>query len=114
MGMQSATIRHLNIPGIVTTFITGTITSIGMSAIKGLRQGFKKGEKFNPEIPEPKTLEERIELQIMVFCAYIFSAIFTGWIEYHGSKFLPLLPLFFILCVLVIAIKRPKNPHLIE
>jgi len=115
MGMQSSTIRHLNIPGVVTTFITGTITSIGMSAIKGLRLGFKKRDKNrNNEIPIPKNLEQRIELQIMVFSVYIFSAIFTGWIEYHGSKFLPLLPLLLILCVLAIAVKRPKNPHLIE
>jgi len=32
MGLQSAAIRHLHIPGVVTTFITGTITSIGRIA----------------------------------------------------------------------------------
>ena len=40
MGIQSATIRHLNIPGIVTTFLTGTITSIGMSMVKGMKERF--------------------------------------------------------------------------
>src|SRR3989442_14814395 len=27
MGMQSAAIRHLNVPGVATTYITGTLTS---------------------------------------------------------------------------------------
>lgn len=113
MGMQSATIRHLNIPGVVTTFITGTMTSIGMSAVKGLRQGFTKTDRsLTDEIPVPKTMEQRIELQVMVFFVYLFSAILTGWIEYHGSKFLPLLPLLLILCVLAIAVVHPRNPHL--
>ncbi len=105
MGMQSATIRHLKIPGIVTTFITGTITSIGMSAVKGSRSGFKKNEKDNLEVPFAKNLEQRIELQIMVFFAYGVTAVFTGWIEYHGAAFLPVLPLLLIVCVLAIAMR---------
>jgi len=112
MGIQSATIRHLNIPGVVTTFITGTITSIGMSAVSGLRNGFKKKVKNGlPQLPVTKNLEQRIELQIMVFFAYGLTAVFTGWIEYRGATLLPLLPLILILFVLVICIMRPQNPH---
>jgi len=112
MGIQSATIRHLNIPGVVTTFITGTITSIGMSAVSGLRNGFKKKVKNGlPQLPVTKNLEQRIELQTMVFSAYGLTAVFTGWIEYRGATLLPLLPLVLILFVLVICIMRPQNPH---
>lgn len=112
MGIQSATIRHLNIPGVVTTFITGTITSIGMSAVSGLRNGFKKKVKNGlPQLPVTKSLEQRIELQIMVFLAYGLTAVFTGWIEYHGDTLLPVLPLILILFVLVICIMQPQNPH---
>jgi len=112
MGIQSATIRHLNIPGVVTTFITGTITSIGMSAVSGLRNGFKRKVKDGlPQLPVIKNLEQRIELQVMVFFAYGLTAVFTGWIEYHGATLLPVLPLILILSVLVICVMRPQNPH---
>jgi uncharacterized membrane protein YoaK (UPF0700 family) len=112
MGMQSATVRHLNIPGVVTTFITGTITSIGMSAVNGLRNGFKRKVKDGPtQLPVAKSLEHRIELQILVFFAYGLTAVLTGWIEYHGDTLLPVLPLVLILFVLVIAIMRPENHH---
>ncbi|MGN6195691.1 MAG: YoaK family protein [Ginsengibacter sp.] len=112
MGMQSATVRHLNIPGVVTTFITGTITSIGMSAVKGLRNGFKRKIKDGSvQLPVAKNLEHRIELQILVFLAYGLTAVLTGWIEYHGDTLLPVLPLVLILFVIVIAIMRPENPH---
>lgn len=112
MGMQSATVRHLNIPGVVTTFITGTITSIGMSAVKGLKNGFKKRIKDGTSsAPVIKNLERRIELQVLVFLAYGLTAVFTGWIEYHGDTLLPVLPLVLILFVLVIAVMRPKYPH---
>jgi len=112
MGMQSATVRHLNIPGVVTTFITGTITSIGMSAVKGFRNGFKKSLKDgSSRLLVIKSMEHRIELQILVFLAYGLTAVLTGWIEYHGDALLPVLPLVLILFVLVIAIAKPENPH---
>lgn len=115
MGIQSATIRHLNIPGIITTFLTGTITSIGMSMVNGIKNGFKKKvRRQNPELPIPKTLEQRVELQIIVFCAYAGTAVITGWLEYHSPRFLPLLPLFLIISVLIIVIRRPEHPHISE
>lgn len=113
MGIQSSTIRHLHIPGVVTTFITGTITSIGMSAVSGLKNGFRKRVKDGlPGFTVARNLEERIELQVIVFFAYGLTAVVTGWLEYHYSFFLPLLPLILILIVLVIVIMRPGNPHL--
>jgi uncharacterized membrane protein YoaK (UPF0700 family) len=112
MGIQSATIRHLNIPGIITTFLTGTITSIGIGTVKGIKKGFKKRVKTTqPGLPAPKTLEQRIELQIIVFLAYAGTAVLTGWMEYHHSHFLPFLPLLLIICVLIIVISRPDHSH---
>ncbi len=98
MGMQSATVRNLKIPGVVTTFITGTITSIAMSLVQGARQGFKKQEKTSGMVPI-SNLEQRFELQLMVFFAYGLTAVFTGWVEFHGPQFLPVLPLLLILIV---------------
>ncbi|MGN6265600.1 MAG: YoaK family protein [Ginsengibacter sp.] len=113
MGIQSATIRHLNIPGIITTFLTGTITSIGMNMVKGIKSGFKKKvKKANPAVPSPKTLEQRIELQAIVFIAYAGTAVFTGWMEFRWPRFLPVLPLILVISVLLIVIKQPGHPHL--
>ncbi|MEO8854283.1 MAG: YoaK family protein [Ginsengibacter sp.] len=113
MGIQSATIRHLNIPGVVTTFMTGTITSIGMNAIAGFKKGFKEKVKDGlPGLIITRNLEERIKLQVVIFFAYGLTAVITGWLEFHDSFFLPLLPFVLIICVLIIVIKSPENPHL--
>ena len=110
MGIQSVTIWHLDIPGVVTTFITGNITSIGMSAIKGLRRGFKKDiEASASVIPFIRNPENRIELQLVVLGTYIFAAIFTGWMENFAPRFLPLLPLVLILGVVAILWKHMKK-----
>ena len=114
MGMQSAAIWHLGIPGIVTTFLTGNITSIALNTVNGWEVGFKK--RIKNEIPDnpsvPKNLEDRVKLQVIVFFTYIISAIFTGWIQFHNPEFLPLLPFFLILWVLAILIKYTKNQSL--
>ena len=113
MGMQSATITHLDIPGVVTTFLTGTITSIGISIVNGARKGFGEKLRGNPKkLPIPKTLEQRIELQLIIFIAYGIMAVITGYFEYHHWLFLPLLPLMLIIIVLIIVINRPSHPHM--
>jgi uncharacterized membrane protein YoaK (UPF0700 family) len=108
MGMQSAAMRHLKIPGVVTTFITGTVTSIAMSAVSGLRMGFKKHETNNSKVPVVKNLEQRVTLQVIIFFAYALTAVFTGWIEYHGAIFLPIFPLILIVVVLMIVMRFRK------
>lgn len=116
MGIQSATIWHLKIPGVVTTFLTGTITTIGMSVVNGIKKSFGKKIKKDgfPELPMPKTLEQRIELQVIIFIAYGCTAVITGWLEYHGSHLLPFLPLTLIIIVLLIVISRPNHPHILN
>lgn len=113
MGIQSVTIRHLDIPGVVTTYLTGTITLIGMSVVRGIKDGFRQQpKKEKNELPLPKNLEQRIKLQVLVYVGYGLTAVFTGWLEYLRSFFLPLLPLLLIIIVLIIVLSRPKHPHL--
>ncbi len=115
MGIQSVTIWHLRIPGVVTTFLSGTVTSIGMSAARGVNNGFgKKIKERFPELPMPKTLYQRIELQLIVFFFYGCTAVLTGWLEFKGSYLIPLLPLALIIIVLIIVISRPGHPHLAD
>ena len=81
-----------------------------MSAIKGLRRGFKKDiEASASVIPFIRNPENRIELQLVVLGTYIFAAIFTGWMENFAPRFLPLLPLVLILGVVAILWKHMKK-----
>lgn len=99
MGMQSATIRHLKIPGVVTTYISGTITAVVAEVVRNFRGVFgglvRTGEA---DLPEP--LEKRIGLQLWIFLVYGGVAALTALIYLKGMRFLPLLPLVLILCVL--------------
>ncbi len=90
--------RHLNIPGIVTTFLTGTITSIGMSMVKGVKSGFKKEVKEKiSRIANAQNVRTENEIAGRCFLSYAVTAVLTGWMEFHSSHFLPLLPLLLIL-----------------
>lgn len=68
IGLQSATMLQLKIPGIVTTYITGTWTTL----ISGLTRLGKK-----PPAEEQK-LESRLGIQASVLAAYFASAVLAG------------------------------------
>jgi uncharacterized membrane protein YoaK (UPF0700 family) len=82
MGMQSAAMRHLKLPGITTTAITGTLTSL-MTALTGRT-------RLAPE----RSADERdpLGLQVLILAIYGLAAGATGWLEPRGL-ILPLLPL---------------------
>lgn len=108
MGLQSATIRHLHIPGVVTTYISGTITVV----VSELAQNFGKilRRVFHPKTKGlPEQLEKRIGLQLLIFITYAGIAAVTALIYGEGMGFLPLLPLTLILIVIVIVRGRPDN-----
>lgn len=79
MGMQSAAVRHLKFPGIVTTYITGTLTSTVTALIRE---------------PGPRRVPKRssLTLRVLVLIVYGLAAGATGWLEPH-ALILPLLPL---------------------
>jgi uncharacterized membrane protein YoaK (UPF0700 family) len=71
VGAQSGAMVQLKIPGIVTTYITGTLTTL----LSGLVR-FRKDE-------EPKTnreYEQRLLMQAGVLGSYVLSAVVTGWL----------------------------------
>lgn len=74
VGIQSGAMLRLRIPGIVTTYITGTWTNL-MSGIARL---------LSREMPaarrEKKGFEERLELQGAVLVSYLLSAVAAGWL----------------------------------
>lgn len=72
IGIQSGAMVQLGVPGVVTTYITGTWTTLtgGLTQlVNGQPQALRKREK----------LEERLELQAGVLGAYFAAAVLTGW-----------------------------------
>ena len=74
VGMQSGAMVQLRIPGVVTTYITGTWTSL-MSGLARLCGG-----KLPARARSKHAFEERLLLQGSVLAVYFLSAMLTGWV----------------------------------
>lgn len=97
MGMQSAIVKRLNLPGIATTYITGTMTSL----MSGLVHHWK-AEKELPEEKEELALAERsMALQAWVFILYALAAVASAVLYRHWPAVVALLPLVAIVAVAI-------------
>jgi uncharacterized membrane protein YoaK (UPF0700 family) len=74
IGMQSSAMVQLKIPGIVTTYITGTWTTLLSSLVRFLSQERRQAPGQNLQ------LEERLLLQAGVLSVYFLSAVLAGWL----------------------------------
>jgi uncharacterized membrane protein YoaK (UPF0700 family) len=77
IGLQSGAMLQLRIPGVVTTYITGTWTNL----VTGLVRFALRKER-----PVPKqrlTFEERLLMQSGILAVYFLSAVLTGWLFRH-------------------------------
>jgi len=72
IGIQSGAMLQLRIPGIVTTYITGTWTNLVSGVMRLITR-----EQRRPRT-ERIEYEERIMMQGGILCAYLLSAVATG------------------------------------
>ncbi|SRR5581483_1865603 len=72
MGLQAASVRRLGVPGIATTYLTGTITTLFVDVV-GWRRAGGAPAQGNEEV----TWEKRVGLLAAVFVVYAFGA-FSG------------------------------------
>ena len=93
IGIQSGAMLQLRIPGIVTTYITGTWTSL----MSGLTR-FVTREKREPRVQKTEQ-EERMLLQGAVLCAYFLSALATGLLFRYERTAVGVLPAVSVLFV---------------
>ena len=70
MGLQSAIVKRLNLPGIATTYITGTITNLFFGLAHRVGREMKKAPVAAPDYS--------LRLQAAVFITYAQAAIVSG------------------------------------
>lgn len=85
IGMQSGAMMQLRIPGVVTTYITGTWTTMthGLTLLAARQPRVMRNRQ---------RFEERFAVQAGVLAAYLGSAILTGWCFRHAEAVVGALP----------------------
>ncbi len=95
IGLQSGAMLQLKVPGIVTTYITGTWTNLvrGLVSFSTRKQRQPRSQKLQ--------FEERLLMQAGVLAVYFCSAMLTGWLFRHMLLGVGALS---AACVLVVAV----------
>jgi uncharacterized membrane protein YoaK (UPF0700 family) len=79
MGIQSASVRALGVPGVVTTYITGTWTSYVSGLVARLRHLARSGMEPGPTGARPPG----VRLQAGVLFVYALGGVLGGAAEIH-------------------------------
>ena len=91
MGLQSGAMLQLRVPGVVTTYISGTLTLM----VQGMTR-LATGER------EPKgEYEQRLEVQAVTLVVYLLSAILTGWLFKEAPQWVGMLP---VVCLATVSV----------
>jgi uncharacterized membrane protein YoaK (UPF0700 family) len=100
MGLQGAAALHLGIPGVVTTVVTGTLTSLftGLTKIASA-----KAEETPEKSPRPPLL-----LQAIVVVTYCGGAAMSGLLMLHARPWTGFFPAAVIFVVILTRFFRPR------
>ena len=112
MGVQSAAVRRLGVPGIATTYITGTLTSLMVDLLGWVRF-------IAARLPVAKTAErsevqripwdQRVGLLAGVVILYCLGALIGGVLQVYSAPLAPLFPLGAVMLVVVNAVIRQRH-----
>ena len=112
MGVQSAAVRRLGVPGIATTYITGTLTSLMVDLLSWLRF-------IAARLPVSKTAErsevkripwdQRVGILAGVVTLYCLGALIGGVLQLYSASLAPLFPLGAVMLVVVNAVIRQRH-----
>ena len=100
MGLQGAAAFHLGIPGVVTTVVTGTLTS--------LFTGLTKIATARLESTPDKSTHPPLLLQAIVVIAYCSGTATSGLLMLHARPWAGFFPAAVILIVILTRVVRPK------
>ena len=112
MGIQSVAVRRLGVPGIATTYITGTLTSLMVDLLGWLRS-------IAARLPVSKAAEhgevervpweQRVGLLAGVVTLYCLGALIGGVLQVYSAPLAPLFPLAVVMLVVVNAVIRQRH-----
>jgi uncharacterized membrane protein YoaK (UPF0700 family) len=107
MGLQSTAVRRLGIPGVATTYITGTLTSVIEGAISRLYlviySSAMSGERGERRSKQATTSARGLVLPADVWFAYAIGAVTAGALEFRWSPGGPLPPVAVVALVVVVS-----------
>jgi len=115
MGTQSAAIRHLKVPGVATTFITGTITAMVAGSVSWLYRFRLSPLEVDPTgqsatLDVPTAHRHRgARLQALVVLVYIAAALFSAFLQSRRPRLVALSPLIAVAFVVVNAYLRHRR-----
>jgi uncharacterized membrane protein YoaK (UPF0700 family) len=104
MGVQSSAVRRLGIPGVATTYITGTLTNLTEEAISRLRSAVPRQDS-GPSESEGSSARG-LMLPADVWLAYGLGAVLTGAIMLRWPSFAVLPSVIVLAAVVVVATTR--------
>ncbi len=103
MGIQSAAVRRLNLPGVATTYVTGTITSLFSGLTRLLHSARPQAAKKEASV-EGGAWNPSARLQASVVITYGFSALASGFFQSRVPGLVAVAPLLAIAVVLLLVV----------
>ena len=107
MGVQSSAVRRLGIPGVATTYITGTLTNLTEEAIGRLRSAVPRQDSPSSESGGPSA--RGLMLPADVWLAYGLGAVLAGAIVLRWPSFAALPSVIILAAVVVVATVRHRR-----
>lgn len=109
MGLQSVAVRQLGIPGIVTTYITGTLTSLVSGFVSHLRKIKYASEEGSVQNSTGLDWERKELLQLGVFVADAAAAVSVGVMHAQHSFLMTVSPVVALAIVVINALVHQKK-----
>jgi uncharacterized membrane protein YoaK (UPF0700 family) len=110
MGVQAAAVRHLGVPGVASTYITGTLTSLMAELVSWLRP---RGASSSGETPNgwpAGPASRHVGLLAAVFLVYGAGALAGTVLQARASTLLAWLPFVGVAAVVVNGFLRYREP----
>lgn len=103
MGMQSAAVKRLSLPGVATTYITGTITSLFSGIVHNWVARKSRATHRLPEDvsahPSQPSMRHSVALQAQVYLSYTIAALAAGVLHNYWPSAVAILPVLAITAI---------------
>ncbi|HZU44352.1 MAG TPA: YoaK family protein [Terriglobales bacterium] len=109
MGLQSVAVRQLGIPGIVTTYITGTLTSLVSGFVSHFRKVKFASEGGTTQGSSGTAWEKKELLQLGVFVIDVCAAFTVGAMHSQHSFLMTVSPFVALAIVVINAVAHQKQ-----